>query len=393
MDKAPLSWVSQIQSTLIDTAAIPLSGSLPDFPWEEGSRSIANLLGDPECTISTGKVSFLKENEVSSGFGSSFFSVALELTPLPGQLFWIMGKQEVAELTALTLTSSHKGFSSPKLQEGFYYYLATQAVLAIDTLKCFGDLSLKIAKPALPPQEEALCIDVAISCFSRTFWGRIVCPASFHHVLKAHFSLPAPLNLTSPKAKQIPLSLHLEVGQTTLSLSEWKNVKVGDCILLDRCTFDPHTHKGHVTLMLGHTPLFRLRVKETNVKIIDYAIYRQEENPMDPQTPDKENPEDFSSEHIEEEGSEETGHLWSSEQTNPETLITSEHIPLTLSVEVARLTLSLEKLLQLSPGNTLELPVKPEQGVDVVINGKTVAKAELIKMGDMLGIKILQIGS
>jgi flagellar motor switch protein FliN/FliY len=75
-----------------------------------------------------------------------------------------------------------------------------------------------------------------------------------------------------------------------------------------------------------------------------------------------------------------------------ENMIPADQVPMTVTVEVTRLRVSLDKLLQLSPGNVLELPVKPEQGVDLTINGKKVAKAELIKMGDALGVKILQIG-
>jgi flagellar motor switch protein FliN/FliY len=47
-------------------------------------------------------------------------------------------------------------------------------------------------------------------------------------------------------------------------------------------------------------------------------------------------------------------------------------------------------LLHLKPGNVLELSVRPEQGVDLSIGGKKVAKAELVKLGDVLGVKILE---
>jgi flagellar motor switch protein FliN/FliY len=54
--------------------------------------------------------------------------------------------------------------------------------------------------------------------------------------------------------------------------------------------------------------------------------------------------------------------------------------------------MNLEKLLQLQPGNVLDLNVRPEQGVSVTLNGKRVARAELVKLGDVLGIKILHLG-
>ena len=75
-----------------------------------------------------------------------------------------------------------------------------------------------------------------------------------------------------------------------------------------------------------------------------------------------------------------------------EKLISSQKIPLTLVIEVDRIRMSLDKLLQLAPGNVLDLSVRPEQGVYVTIGGKKVAHGEIIKLGDALGLKILQLG-
>jgi flagellar motor switch protein FliN len=396
MNEAPLSWVKEIQHTLIDTGAIPLSGHAPAFPWNALSSQISSLLDLPDLKITPHQTSFLKDNAITTGFGSGFVSIALDLAPLSNQVFWLMSRDDVAKLTslALTLSQKEKGFSSPKFQEGFYYFLGTQAVQTVNALSCFGNLALNIAKPASPPQEESLCIDVEIQHPEHTFWGRLVCPTSFHEAFKTHFASREPPPLTEAATQHIDISLHVQLGQTSLSLSEWQGVNVGDFILLDRCTFDPKTHKGTAALVLEQTPIFRARIKDNSLKIVDYALYREEENSMNFKSPhNEENPEeDLSSVELEAEEADEGKHLWSPENDETTKLISPREIPLTLSIEVARLQMSLDKLLQLSPGNVLELPVKPEQGVDVVIGGKKVAKAELIKLGAVLGIKILQIG-
>jgi flagellar motor switch protein FliN/FliY len=318
---------------------------------------------------------------------------------LSGQAFLMMGREDVSKLTALTLASSSagKGFSSPKFQEGFYYFLGTQVVQAIDEIKAFGDLGLKIGKLGSLPQEESLCIDIEIQHSKETFWGRLACPASFHQAFKTHFNIQPPTPLKSALAKQIDVTVRLELGQTELLLSQWQEVRVGDFILLDRCTFDPKTQKGTATLMLEQTSLLRARIKDNSLKIVDYAFYREEHNQMNPEMPpDEKNPkENFESEpsaEYETELPSDQNHLWTSENAEMEKLISPQEIPLTLAIEVARLRINLDKLLQLSPGNVLELSVKPEQGVDLVIGGKKVAKGELVKLGEMLGVKILQLG-
>ncbi len=397
MTEAPLAWVKQIQSTLIETNATVLSGFVPDFPWEPFSEYIAALLQAPELKISAHETKFLKGSEITSGFGTGFVSLALEFAPLIGQAFWIMGKEDVAKLTAQALVPSNgnKGFSSSKFQEGFYYYLATLALNELNALQAFKDLAITIGKPGPLPQEESLCIDVELQHPKFTLWGRLICPAALHLAFKMHFSKQYQPLLSSTLAKQIPVTVRVQLGETTLSLSKWKQIHVGDFILLDRCTFDPKTHKGTATLMLEQTPLLRVRIKDNHLKIVDYALYREEKNSMhfdQPENEDSSEENAFSSSEFQSEEMNEPDHLWSAQNGNLESIIPTQEIPLTLTVEVARLSITLEKLLQLSPGNTLELSVRPEQGVALIINGKTVGKAELIKLGDMLGVKILQLG-
>jgi type III secretion system YscQ/HrcQ family protein len=67
-------------------------------------------------------------------------------------------------------------------------------------------------------------------------------------------------------------------------------------------------------------------------------------------------------------------------------------IPLDITVEVGRIRMSIQKLMELQPGNMLELDIRPENGVDLVVNGQKIAKAELLLLGDNLGVRIIDIG-
>jgi type III secretion system YscQ/HrcQ family protein len=102
----------------------------------------------------------------------------------------------------------------------------------------------------------------------------------------------------------------------------------------------------------------------------------------------------------------ETDHLWEvtpeekeeeDEEIEQDTHATKNHltlpkdIPFSIVVEVGHLTMSLEKLLALQPGNILETSVRPEQGVYLTVQGKKIAKGELVKIGDVLGVKILNL--
>lgn len=74
----------------------------------------------------------------------------------------------------------------------------------------------------------------------------------------------------------------------------------------------------------------------------------------------------------------------------PKEISSPEDIPLSISVEVGSFQMSIKKLMELAPGNLLELGVRPENGVDLVFNGKCIARGELLRIGDTLGVRILE---
>lgn len=79
------------------------------------------------------------------------------------------------------------------------------------------------------------------------------------------------------------------------------------------------------------------------------------------------------------------------ELTEDVTPTSLSEVPLSIVVEIGRLQMSLNKLIALQPGNLLDLNIHPESGVDLVVNGKCIAKGELLLIGDSLGVRILDI--
>ena len=66
-------------------------------------------------------------------------------------------------------------------------------------------------------------------------------------------------------------------------------------------------------------------------------------------------------------------------------------IPIKLTVEIAKISMTLEKLLNLQPGNCLELPLAVDAPVNLTVNGKKIGTAELTSIGDMFGVRILKL--
>jgi flagellar motor switch protein FliN/FliY len=137
---------------------------------------------------------------------------------------------------------------------------------------------------------------------------------------------------------------------------------------LDRCTYDPSEQKGSTTLMLGATPLIIARMKPEGMKVLDFAFYQEEGQSEERLTLEEEVPrgEDLPSE-------------------------TSSSSDVTLTAEIGHVSMPLHKLLHLEPGMMIDLVMPPEQGVDITISGKKVAAAELLKLGETLGLRILDV--
>ncbi len=71
--------------------------------------------------------------------------------------------------------------------------------------------------------------------------------------------------------------------------------------------------------------------------------------------------------------------------------ICAQDIPVNLCIELARLKMSAKKLLDLRPGNLIETGILPANGLDLVVNGKRIAKAELVQVGEALAVRVMEI--
>ena len=68
-------------------------------------------------------------------------------------------------------------------------------------------------------------------------------------------------------------------------------------------------------------------------------------------------------------------------------------IPLEVTVEIGRTKLALKELLALSPGSVIELAKGADEPLDVLVNGKRVARGEAVMVNDKFGIRLTDVTS
>ncbi len=368
INNRPYSWLRKIESAIAELDNTPLLGT--SFDWSHFASHLQQQLKTPHLQIHPKDRKWIKKEELPDGMGEAI-SIAFTASPIGGEGLWVMGKKDVLQLTTWLLTSEKKnGFSSEILLEGFYHFLVLQAMDALQNLPFYKDITLKLTTSD-PIEASLLAQDIQISLPQGSVWGKLVLSSTFQRNWQEYVSKMPPSPAISELANNYELRLRVKVGSVTLSSKELLKVKGGDFILPDEISYNPHRQLGSGTLYLQGYPLFQTGIKNRQVEIGDFA---NEEEVM------QEKPEE---EFILEE---ENGSI---EEKSPASL---REIPLTLHIEIAKVPITLDKLLKLEKGNLLELPTHPGDAAILSINGKQVGKGELLFIGDTLGIRILEWG-
>lgn len=68
-------------------------------------------------------------------------------------------------------------------------------------------------------------------------------------------------------------------------------------------------------------------------------------------------------------------------------------VPVQVTVELGRKTVSIGVLMQIGPGAVIELGKAAGDSLDVLVNGKLVARGEAVVVGEKYGIRITEVVS
>jgi flagellar motor switch protein FliN/FliY len=347
MKEVSYDWLNLVEKALEKIQQLPALEENFPFPWADASHAIGSGL-KLTLNISSNRAAWKNQDAALQGLGEKIYTVSVEMAPIEGSVFFAMPENDVSYLTAQALMSG-EGFANAKLREGFYHFLFLKALEAVDHLKVFKEVSFHFSPNHTLPKEESFCIDIDLALPEKTLHGRLICPQSFLTSFKTFQPMQKETLLSSETTLGIDVSLRCEVGTTAISQEEWDKVRVGDFVILDRCSYDPLEQKGSATLMLGTTPLLIARMKPEGMKVLDFAFYK-EESPAAEESSD-----------------------------------------LTMTAEIGHVSMVLNKLLHLEPGTMIDLAMHPEQGVDLTLSGKKVASGQLLKLGETVGLRILDI--
>ncbi len=361
---AQLSWIKRANALFPEALEIPLFGKAPPFDWHTLSSKLANRFETENFSIRPLEQGWSLGKEIRENLKPKHFVAAIFFSPLKTPLYFALPKADKNKLATWMMQEKAKSPIPEPIKESFCRFLLLEVLEAASLLTPCSKLSPFLGEGGEIPEESAFCIDMEIASGEISCWGKLILPASFRKEWIAHFSHPTTKPFLRDSAKTLEIPLSLTVGSVSLSQEEWSQLALGDFLILDQ---DSYGSEQLGELCSANQPLFRVTIEQQKIKILNHAFTPQEF--MKEKTPSP----------------------LASAEIN-ETFSAIKDVPLHLVVEIASLTLSLEKLTQLVPGNTLELPTLPDQGVALTVNGKKVARGELLLLGESLGVRILEIG-
>jgi flagellar motor switch protein FliN/FliY len=387
------------------------------IPLDELAEQLVSRLGLESASLEVATPIWLAPPELSTGMGSPLQETHLQLSGLKGDLTLLATEQDIDALIRLLLkTDSHSQYGE-EISFGLYRFFQLEAMQAVQELaqKHHSPLLPRLTHRQEPLKTPNLSIDIRALLDGKKLFARLLLSQELVESLRqSQYGKAFPSKIDA----LTEMSCHLEIGSVDLSLTELNQLAIGDFLLLDRNSYSPQEEKTRLLLTLFGVPFFRARLKGDKLKILEFPFYQEDQSmgsnyqkftPADAHDghEELENEEDhdkleLDEDHDELELDEDSAFEEDSEEaeaapaTQPDQQEQKIHalkeIPVHVVIEAGRIKIPLKKLLELQPGNVLEMNVRPEEGVDLVVNGQKIGRGEFLLIGEKVGVRILQMG-
>ena len=77
--------------------------------------------------------------------------------------------------------------------------------------------------------------------------------------------------------------------------------------------------------------------------------------------------------------------------TQQENIDLIKDVPLEVTVELGRTTKSIKEILEFAPGTIVELNKIAGEAIDLLVNGRKIAKGEVVVIEESFGVRITEI--
>lgn len=450
----PYDWLKSLPQGLINIDDIPMVGHAPPFPWQKFVEALQKQFEIDKLTITPSQWKWRDFSDILTGITGYPHQLQFGVAGYEGTATLIFDKRDFLATAYLLLL--HRNIDSeildPTYEQALFHFLTIAACDQFTNTNWEKGVQVHLLPEAKLKETPYLSLDLNIDLPLRSYPVRLLLDDDLRQSWKQKHLEPFSANINPELAKKIEIPVGIEAGNLHMSTSEWQHVKLGDFITLDHCTVEPNLQEGSLLLRIQHLPYFKAQLSEGNIILQEQPSYHEIESAM-AKNNDDDSDFDFDeesvneTEHTEESDfdfdddsdfdfDDESEENTTADHTHADTEGEKEHaeaaapaatktpqkpaapkeasassaghevaiekkdqlsaspkdIPLYIAVEVGRFQMTIEKMMELQPGNMLNLNIRPEDGVDLVVNGRRIGRGELLKFGETLGVRITEIG-
>ncbi len=249
------------------------------FPLDLLSQKLSSLFHN-EISLGFGPREERHEDSFFKGFGSSPITSSFTLTPLGGDLFWIMPLEDIKQLLSWRKDEDGRSLELENIEliKDLYRYTQQEVASLISSLDFYKGVSPKVTEKVSLPKH-GYTIDISMKHGKVTLWGRLLLAPLLERSFTSYFATRTPELRDIENYKEIPIPLLLTAGTIECTSDELASLEEGDFIRIDSPTYHPKTGKGSLKLYLEDLPLFQIKYKEGSYKIFDILYPYQERNP------------------------------------------------------------------------------------------------------------------
>lgn len=249
--------IQEITQTLLASDRVPLDGGAPPFDWESFTSAINSSFHIEDFKIEKVKTNWEEKDAFLSNFGEDLLLSSIDCVPLSGKAFLLYSKQDLTNIYS-ALFGPANFFTDKEVLNGLRTFFEMNVLRSVEKAWGSQDWSLRLHSTDLGQSlpETAFALDIKTKAGKKPIIFKILLSKELMDAWSAHYVKKKPAKLSDELAEQIPLAVHLEIGETRLSEKDWKSIKPGDFIILDRCMNDPDTGSGKVKGCLEDKVLF-----------------------------------------------------------------------------------------------------------------------------------------
>lgn len=391
------------------------------FPWAAFGKAVSTLFG-VEISLSPQQMKWRDKKDLYEGLGAPTLPLAFTLPNVNGICTLAISRSDIELLMKETLhiTLEQVLKEDPSFFDQFWLFCTLELGAAAQTVEPIKTLSPHLTTPAALTEEGYFSLDIEVSIAAQKSLVRLFLSPDF---LKSWRELKAPA-AKEPVVQNLTFQIAVEAGRTFLKASELPLLQAGDLLLIEHPFIIPGSDKSRVFLTHGGKPLFRAKLKDGGVNILEMPLQHEAFIPLGemsmanqdplPEAPEESNLESTSGDlppnppeealeeepfKEEEEKEEELPPMTEKEaveMSKQASVITKKQvklqdIPLPVAVQLTELTMTMGELAALQPGNMLDLDIRPENGVSLVVNGRVIAQGELVLIGENVGVRLQEI--